>query len=74
MLSSSVACVVQELDVVDVLDGTPARRAGLCPLDRIIAIDGKPVAKPNDDDDLTWLHTHLKGRDRITLAVVRERP
>jgi serine protease Do len=59
----------QAVEVVEVMQNSPAARAGLHPEDLILAVDGEPVAGVDD------LHRLMSG-DRIdrpcTLTIVRE--
>jgi peroxiredoxin len=54
--------------VTEVIEGTPAAEVGLRIGDEIVAIDGVPLAGP--DDLVGRVHAHRSG-DRITLEVAR---
>jgi S1-C subfamily serine protease len=53
----------------EVVDGTPAARAGLRPGDRIVSVDGQPIRSRNDLIDRL---DRIPARTDIILGVVRE--
>jgi serine protease Do len=57
------------IEVVEVIDGSPAARAGLRAEDLIVAVDGLPV---RGVDDLQRLMTEERIDTRVTVEVVRE--
>jgi C-terminal processing protease CtpA/Prc len=71
------------LEVVRLIAGGPAERAGLRPRDVITAIDGKPLAFRNDDEALrffavlrpgTRVRFHVRrGTATVELAAVAEK-
>jgi serine protease Do len=57
------------IEVVEVIDGSPAARAGLRPEDLIVGVDGRPV---HGVDDLQRLMTEERIGVSVALDVVRE--
>jgi S1-C subfamily serine protease len=57
------------VEVVDVVDGSPAADAGLRPEDLIVSVDGEPVAKV---DDVQRLMVVDRIGTRVPLDVIRE--
>ncbi len=55
--------------VNDVIDGSPADKAGLDEEDVIIAVDGKKVT---DSEDLVYLLDKYKSGDEVVLIVIRD--
>jgi carboxyl-terminal processing protease len=57
------------LEIVSVLDGSPAKKAALVAGDRIIAIDGQPTGEV----DFEWAHRALRGPvgSKVVLTVQR---
>ena len=56
------------IEVVDIAAGSPAERAGLRPEDLLIAVDGTPVGKV---DELQQLMTRERIGARLTVTVLR---
>lgn len=54
-----------DLEVRQVIDGSPAQAAAVKPADRIIAADGQPMA--GWSAPMLWAHAH--GRERLTLTL-----
>jgi S1-C subfamily serine protease len=57
------------VEVVEVVDGSPAAQAGLRPEDLIVALDGKPVSSAGD---LQRLMTEERIGETLTVTVVRQ--
>ncbi len=57
------------IEVVEVVDGSPAARAGLKPEDLIVAVDGRPVS---DVGDLQRLMVAERIGEGLSLELVRE--
>ena len=57
------------IEVVEVVDGSPAARAGLQPEDLIVAVDGRPVS---DVGDLQRLMVAERIGEGLALELVRE--
>jgi S1-C subfamily serine protease len=57
------------VEVVEVVDGSPAATAGLRPEDLIVALDGTPVSSAGD---LQRLMTEERIGETVTVAVVRQ--
>jgi S1-C subfamily serine protease len=55
--------------VVEVVDGSPAAKAGLRPEDLIVALDGAPVSSAGD---LQRLMTEERIGQTLTVTVVRQ--
>jgi S1-C subfamily serine protease len=57
------------IEVIEVMEGGPAARAGLHAEDLVVELDGAPLARA---DDLQRLMTHERIGRPVTLTVVRE--
>jgi S1-C subfamily serine protease len=57
------------VEVVEVVEGSPAAKAGLRPEDLIVALDGKPVSSAGD---LQGLMTEERIGQTLTVTVVRQ--
>ena len=57
------------VEVVDVVEGSPAAKAGLRPEDLIVALDGAPVSSAGD---LQGLMTEDRIGQKLTVTVVRQ--
>ena len=57
------------VEVVEVVEGSPAAKAGLRPEDLIVALDGTPVSSAGD---LQRLMTEERIGQAVTVTVVRQ--